>query len=217
LIFSAMASFVGQALPPGALLNTHHLLDWLKEDIPALDIGGYVVGDAPRTGTLYLKEAGRLAGLPWLEAIFRLLAAGSGGREDGQTGSVRTGLRIQQGRSDQQLQVNELVTIRYLPLVVSPPPGPSEPIYARDGLNIPESWLSQCPGGRLPLLEVHGPARLLLAAERLMLNLLARASGIATVCGKARAIADQAQWKVRRVFFALWLLCTAAALVFLAQ
>lgn len=45
--------------------------DWLKEDTPAFDFGGFVVGEAPTTATLYGKAPGILAGVPFFEEIFR--------------------------------------------------------------------------------------------------------------------------------------------------
>ncbi|RDA89253.1 hypothetical protein CP532_0549 [Ophiocordyceps camponoti-leonardi (nom. inval.)] len=43
---------------------------WLSEDTPTLDYAGYVVGDAPRTATLWAKSPGVLAGRPFVDEIF---------------------------------------------------------------------------------------------------------------------------------------------------
>ncbi|SPN99994.1 probable nicotinate-nucleotide pyrophosphorylase (carboxylating) [Cephalotrichum gorgonifer] len=44
---------------------------WLAEDTPAFDYAGFVVGDAPRTATLWGKSAGILAGVPFFDEVFR--------------------------------------------------------------------------------------------------------------------------------------------------
>jgi hypothetical protein len=49
------------------------VVQWLKEDLPAMDIGGYVVGDKPSTAILYGKSAGVLAGSPFFQAVFEEL------------------------------------------------------------------------------------------------------------------------------------------------
>jgi len=38
---------------------------WLQEDIPSFDYGGFVVGDKLETATLYGKTKGVLAGVPF--------------------------------------------------------------------------------------------------------------------------------------------------------
>ena len=46
------------------------ILEWLREDCPAFDIGGYVVGQKIETAHLYCKESCVLAGVPFANAIF---------------------------------------------------------------------------------------------------------------------------------------------------
>ncbi|KAG5519750.1 hypothetical protein PMAC_000023 [Pneumocystis sp. 'macacae'] len=46
---------------------------WLKEDVPSLDYGGFVVGEKPETAVLYGKSEGVLAGVPFFEEIFKQL------------------------------------------------------------------------------------------------------------------------------------------------
>jgi nicotinate-nucleotide pyrophosphorylase (carboxylating) len=46
---------------------------WLAEDTPSFDYGGFVVGDAPRTATLWGKSAGVLAGTPFFDEVFAQL------------------------------------------------------------------------------------------------------------------------------------------------
>ncbi|AET38307.1 nicotinate-nucleotide diphosphorylase (carboxylating) Ecym_2592 [Eremothecium cymbalariae DBVPG len=46
------------------------ITNWLQEDIPAFDFGGYVVGSNEKNATLYCKQPGILAGVPFLEEVF---------------------------------------------------------------------------------------------------------------------------------------------------
>jgi nicotinate-nucleotide pyrophosphorylase (carboxylating) len=45
--------------------------DWLTEDVPSFDIGGYVVGDDVKNATLLCKQSGVLAGVPFAAEVFR--------------------------------------------------------------------------------------------------------------------------------------------------
>ncbi|KAF3764986.1 hypothetical protein M406DRAFT_61991 [Cryphonectria parasitica EP155] len=56
-----------------ALLPSHwktQITTWLAEDTPSFDYGGFVVGDVPRTATLYAKSGGILAGIPFFNEVF---------------------------------------------------------------------------------------------------------------------------------------------------
>jgi len=44
---------------------------WLKEDTPSFDYGGFVVGETEQVATLYCKAEGVLAGVPFVDEIFR--------------------------------------------------------------------------------------------------------------------------------------------------
>lgn len=44
--------------------------EWLMEDTPNFDYGGFVVGDKVETAVLVCKSAGVLAGVPFFDAIF---------------------------------------------------------------------------------------------------------------------------------------------------
>lgn len=44
---------------------------WLEEDAPSFDIGGLVVGQECKTATLFMKEPGVLAGVPFAEEVWR--------------------------------------------------------------------------------------------------------------------------------------------------
>jgi len=71
-----MSTMYEMALDHGSL---EHLLPaswkamitaWLAEDTPSFDYGGFVVGDVPRTATLWGKSAGILAGVPFFNEVF---------------------------------------------------------------------------------------------------------------------------------------------------
>ncbi|KAH0129259.1 nicotinate-nucleotide pyrophosphorylase, partial [Aureobasidium melanogenum] len=46
---------------------------WLAEDTPSFDYGGFVVGAAPATARLLAKSPGILAGVPFVDEIFKQL------------------------------------------------------------------------------------------------------------------------------------------------
>lgn len=50
---------------------TTQVAAWLDEDTPSFDYGGFVVGSAPRTATLFCKSPGVLAGVPFFTEIFK--------------------------------------------------------------------------------------------------------------------------------------------------
>ncbi|KAF2218632.1 nicotinate-nucleotide pyrophosphorylase [Elsinoe ampelina] len=54
-------------LPPSW---TSIIPQWLAEDTPSFDYGGFVVGTAPAEARLLAKSPGTLAGVPFFEAIF---------------------------------------------------------------------------------------------------------------------------------------------------
>jgi len=57
----------------GALLPPHWLREverWVRDDVPSVDIGGLVVGDAPKTAHLWMKSPGIVAGVPFFNAVF---------------------------------------------------------------------------------------------------------------------------------------------------
>ncbi|KAI0099868.1 Quinolinate phosphoribosyl transferase [Nemania sp. FL0031] len=102
---------------------------WLAEDTPSYDYAGYVVGEHPRTATLWGKSAGIIAGVPFFTEIFKQCGC----------------------------------TVEW---------------HAAEG-----SYIERPKDGshKFKVATVTGPARGLLLAERVGLNLLARCSGIATV------------------------------------
>ncbi|KAI1488046.1 Quinolinate phosphoribosyl transferase [Biscogniauxia mediterranea] len=102
---------------------------WLAEDTPSYDYAGFVVGEHPRTATLWAKSAGIIAGVPFFDEIFKQCGC----------------------------------TVVW---------------HAVEG-----SYINKAHDGskKAKIATVTGPARGLLLAERVGLNLLARCSGIATI------------------------------------
>lgn len=54
---------------------------WIEEDLPSFDIGGFVVGDKPEIATLYCKASNGyttvvIAGIPFLDAVFSFFDLG---------------------------------------------------------------------------------------------------------------------------------------------
>mmetsp|Transcript_9103 Transcript_9103/g.13541 ORF Transcript_9103/g.13541 Transcript_9103/m.13541 type:complete len:320 (+) Transcript_9103:140-1099(+) len=55
-------------LPPTNLQPI--ISQWLRDDHPSFDVGGLVVGTAPKTAKLYMKSEGVFAGRPFVDAVF---------------------------------------------------------------------------------------------------------------------------------------------------
>lgn len=102
--------------------------NWLTEDVPSFDFGGYVVGSEPRTATLLCKQNGVLCGVPFADEIF-----------------AQCGLKVEW--------------------------------LVKEGDSL---IASNDATGRLPVAKVSGPAKSILLAERTALNIISRASGVAT-------------------------------------
>ena len=47
--------------------------EWLEEDCPSFDYGGFVVGEAVTEARLLGKSAGMIAGVPFFNEVFRQL------------------------------------------------------------------------------------------------------------------------------------------------
>jgi nicotinate-nucleotide pyrophosphorylase (carboxylating) len=106
--------------------------EWLKYDVPKLDIGGFVVGCDHKTAKLLGKSTGIFCGRPFAQAVFNVVG---------------------------DLQVEWLI---------------------QDG----EEITSPSALEKRPIALVQGPAHKILLAERTVLNILARASGVATLTRK---------------------------------
>ncbi|KAL7665369.1 Nicotinate-nucleotide pyrophosphorylase [carboxylating] [[Candida] zeylanoides] len=46
------------------------ITEFLSEDVPSFDFGGFVVGDKPETATLYVKQPGVISGVPFAAEVF---------------------------------------------------------------------------------------------------------------------------------------------------
>jgi len=118
--------------------------DWLQEDIPSFDYGGFVVGDKEEEATLYCKSDGVLCGSPLFEQIFKKLGCTVEWKE-------KEGKFLHIDRSDNK--------------------------------------------DRIPVAIVRGEARKILVGERTSLNILCRASGIATRSRMAAELAHKHGFK----------------------
>ncbi|GAB5585633.1 nicotinate-nucleotide diphosphorylase (carboxylating) [Umbelopsis nana] len=49
------------------------IAQWLQEDTPSFDYGGYVVGETDQKAVLYCKAEGVLAGVPFFDEVFKQL------------------------------------------------------------------------------------------------------------------------------------------------
>jgi nicotinate-nucleotide pyrophosphorylase (carboxylating) len=49
------------------------IAQWLQEDTPSFDFGGYVVGESEQTAVLFCKAEGVLAGVPFFDEVFKQL------------------------------------------------------------------------------------------------------------------------------------------------
>jgi len=116
--------------------------EYLHEDVPGFDYGGFVVGEKIEKAEILCKANGVICGIPFVTRIFQSL-------------DCKIEWLVEEGTLI-QLQENRK---------------------------------------RIQVAYITGPVRKILLGERVGLNLLARASGIATVSRKARNIADSAGWK----------------------
>ncbi|XP_067833335.1 nicotinate-nucleotide pyrophosphorylase [carboxylating]-like [Heptranchias perlo] len=115
----------------------HLAQDWLREDVPHFDYGGFAVGERRETAELLLKSPGVLAGAPFFQAVFEELGCAVEWRQ-------REGV-------------------------------PLQPVCQ--------------------VASVRGKVRHILLGERVALNCLARASGIASACRRVVELAEGAGWQ----------------------
>lgn len=131
------------------------IANWLEEDCPTFDYGGFVVGDSPAVAHLYCKSSGMLAGVPFFNEVFRQL-------------DCTVEWHYPEGtflncRSDS----NTTTTTNG-----------NQPNSNPDSAS---GSKTQTPRRRrIHTATLHGPTNALLLGERLALNILARTSGIAT-------------------------------------
>jgi nicotinate-nucleotide pyrophosphorylase (carboxylating) len=67
-----VAPALEHVLPPSWKVQ---VLNWLQEDTPSFDWGGYIVGDVPREAYLFGKgkTLAVLAGVPFFDEVFKYL------------------------------------------------------------------------------------------------------------------------------------------------
>ncbi|KAM3570565.1 hypothetical protein VYU27_007375 [Nannochloropsis oceanica] len=119
-----------------------------------MDIGGFVVGEAPTTAFLYGKSQGVLCGKPFFDAVFKALdctVEWKEGMEDG--------------------------------VLLSPPSCSSS-----------NSCSTAAGGMKVHVATISGKARHILLGERTALNILTRASGIATLTRESVEVGRKAGW-----------------------
>ena len=116
----------------------HLAREWLKEDTPNFDYGGFVVGEREETAVLLMKSPGVLAGRPFFDAIFKELEC--------------------------TVTWNDISEGSYVESVKA-------------------------------IATVSGKVRQILLGERVALNIISRASGIASAARRLRTIAKDLGWK----------------------
>ncbi|SMN22746.1 similar to Saccharomyces cerevisiae YFR047C BNA6 Quinolinate phosphoribosyl transferase, required for the de novo biosynthesis of NAD from tryptophan via kynurenine [Maudiozyma saulgeensis] len=113
--------------------------NWLSEDVPSFDFGGYVVGTEHKTATLLIKSDGVLSGVPFATEVYK--------------------------------QCDLAVEWHF-----------------QEGTYID---VSKSTNGKIAVATVSGKAKDILLAERTSLNILSRASGVATTSRKIIELARQ--------------------------
>ncbi|ODV77536.1 nicotinate-nucleotide pyrophosphorylase [Suhomyces tanzawaensis NRRL Y-17324] len=135
-----MASAYANLLPANGKWK-QQITDFLTEDVPSFDFGAFVVGNKVETGSLYMKQAGLICGVPFAAEVFKQC----------------------------ELEVEWHYT---------------------EGQYVTEEEL-KAKNGKIVVATVKGPASKILLSERTALNLLARASGIATQSHITKKLADE--------------------------
>jgi len=130
-------SYFGELLPP---TFKDEVIQWLKDDCPKTDVGGFVVGSKTESATLYCKSSTVLAGVPFVNVVLEYCN----------------------------------LTVRWL---------------IAEGMPIEVD-----SAGKVVVAVVSGDARNILLAERLSLNILSRASGVASASRRAVAIKQAKGW-----------------------
>lgn len=62
--------------------------EWLHEDIPSFDYGGFVVGNKEERAEILCKANGVLCGVPFVTRIFTVLGCKIEWHKSGTTGSI---------------------------------------------------------------------------------------------------------------------------------
>ncbi|PSR87266.1 Quinolinate phosphoribosyl transferase [Coniella lustricola] len=139
-----------------ALLPAHwktQITAWLAEDTPSFDYGGFVVGDVPRTATLYAKSGGILAGIPFFNEVF-----------------TQCGCTVEWHNATEGQHIDRRSDSDGTNASTDPAGSASTSASA-----------PPAKGFKTKLATVTGPARGILQGERVALNIIARCSGVASM------------------------------------
>lgn len=60
-----------QHLLPASGQWKQDITNWLQEDVPSFDFGGYVVGNKIKHATLFCKQKGIISGIPFVNEVFK--------------------------------------------------------------------------------------------------------------------------------------------------
>lgn len=134
----AAATDFAALLPPTWKEEVVH---WIQQDVPKLDVAGFVVGNDSQHAMLLGKQEGVLAGVPFADFVFEY-----------------AGLRVEWLQPEGHYITKEEAA------------------------------------SKAPVAKVTGPTRRLLIAERTALNILSRASGVATAAHAAMCLAKKHGW-----------------------
>ena len=155
-------------LPPRNIIS-EKLMDWVREDIPALDVGSSIVGSAPKRSTIFFKKSENegdlpvvVSGIPILTILFE---------------NCFTELTV-------KWLVKEGDNLSDATLV--------ENLISQYGQTLKYPSQSQCSKRKVPIAVVDGPAYQLLQAERLSLNILSHMCGISSISYRINQLRLQA-------------------------
>lgn len=153
--------------PLALLLPLHYKEDirlYLKQDMPNHDVGAFVVGDKLATAKLLAKTDGILAGVAFFDAVFEELGC-------------TVEWKVAEGD------------------MVGPSHIAAAAVGAKDEASAGTFDASdQHFKGRAHIATVTGPTHRLLQGERTALNILSRASGIATETSQLVAVKESLGW-----------------------
>jgi len=157
----------------------HHLLlpphfredikEYLRQDMPSFDIGAFVVGDKPMVAQLLAKTDGVLAGVPFFDAVFDELGC-----------SVEW--HFAEGDFVGPSHMTSSARKESATSAVAEP--------GDNSYNATNEHFE----GRMVVATVKGPVCRLLQGERTSLNILSRASGIASETRKLVAKKEEKGW-----------------------
>lgn len=138
--------------------------EYIKQDMPNFDVGAFVVGDKPMVAHLLAKTDGVLAGVPYFNAVFEKL-----------------GCSVEWFSSE-----GDFVGPSHM--------STDRSIASAGGAGKEYDATDEHFKGRMVVATVKGPVCRLLQGERTSLNILSRASGIATATRSLVAKKEARGW-----------------------